>query len=169
MIRAQRLAQNAPHYSLEDGHGQAGSSSQQLRRESTPHATLGSDMLQPTQSITNAKLRLLLRSVPDNVPAKRGMGQQQLGQKMGNLQKKSCRQRAASGKNTHIYTVNARPHKKCKVKLPGQGLGCTRPSPRGKPRAARGRDSGARNGTNTATPKRDIFCRDSITALCSQQ
>jgi len=83
--------------------------------------------------------------------------------------KKSCRHRATAGKNTHIYTVNARPHKKCKVKLPGQGLGCTRPSPRGKPRAARGRDSGARNGTNTATPKRDIFCRDSITALCSQQ
>ena len=89
MIRAQRLAQNAPHHSLEDGHGQAGSNSQQLRRESTPHATLGSDMLQPSQSITNAKLRLLLRSVPGNVPAKRGMGQQQLGQKMGNLQKKN--------------------------------------------------------------------------------
>jgi len=88
MIRPQRLARNVPHQSLEEGHGQAGSRSQQLRRESTPHATLGPDMLQSTQSITNAKLRLLHRSVPGNVPAKRGMGQQKLGQKMGNLPKK---------------------------------------------------------------------------------
>jgi len=88
MIRLQRLAQNVPHQPLEEGYEQAGSSSLQLRRESTPHATLGPDMIQSTQPITNAKPRLLHRSVPGNVTAKRGMGQQQLGQKMGNLQKK---------------------------------------------------------------------------------
>ena len=89
MIRLQRLARNAPHQLLEEGYEQAGSSSLQLLREVTPHVTFGPDILQSTQPITNAKPRLLRRSVPGYVPAKRGMDQQQLGQKMGNLYKKN--------------------------------------------------------------------------------
>jgi len=82
MIRLQRLARTAPHHPLEEGYEQAGSSSLQLRRESAPHATFGPDILQSTQPITNAKPRLLRRSVPGYEPAKGGMGQMQLGQNM---------------------------------------------------------------------------------------
>jgi len=80
--------------------------------------------------------------------------------------KKSYRSRITVGarKCTHNFAANARPHKKRKDQLPGHGPGCTRPSPRGRTRAARRRHSGARNGTSTATPRRDIFCRTRITA-----
>jgi len=88
-IRLQRSARNAPHQPLEEGYEQAGRSILQLRRESKPHATFDPDILQSTPPTTNAKPRLLLRSVPAYVPARRGMGQQQLGQERGNLQKKN--------------------------------------------------------------------------------
>ena len=97
MIRLQRLAQNAPHQPLEEGYEQAGSSSLQLPRESTPHATFGPDILQSTQPITNAKSRLLRRSVPGYVQAKRGMGQQKLGQKLGNLLDSGAQREATTG------------------------------------------------------------------------
>ena len=83
------MARNAPHLPLDDGYKQASSSGLQLRCESMPHATFGHDMLQLTPHTTNAKPRLLRRSVLTNMPAKKGMGQPQLSQKMGNLQKKN--------------------------------------------------------------------------------
>jgi len=86
-IRLQRLAPTAQHHPLEEGYEQAGSNSLQLRRESTPHTTFGPYILQSTQPITTAKPRLLRRNVPGYEPAKQGMGQKQLGQNMGNLQK----------------------------------------------------------------------------------
>jgi len=86
MIRLQSSARTAPHHPLEEGYEQAGSSSLQLRSESTPHATFGPYILQSTQPVITAKPRLLRRSVPGYEPAKRGMGQMQLGQNM-DLQK----------------------------------------------------------------------------------
>jgi len=115
MIRLQRLTRNASHQPLEEGYEQASSSSLQLRRETMPHATFGPDILQSTQHTTNAKPRLLPRSVPTYVPAKRRMGQQQLGQERGNLQKKnpadSARQQVKAPtpmQQTHDPTKNAK-------------------------------------------------------------
>jgi len=115
MIRLQRLARNEPHQPLEEGYEQAGNSSLQLRRDSMSHATFDPDILQSTQHTTNAKPRLLLRSVPAYVPARRGMGQQQLGQERGNLQKKnpadSARHQIKSPtpmQQTHDPTKNAK-------------------------------------------------------------
>jgi len=53
-----------------------------------PHATLGQNILQSTQYTTNAKPRLPRTHVPTNMPAKKGLGQHQLSQEMGDLQKK---------------------------------------------------------------------------------
>jgi len=76
----------ARHPPLGEGNEQAGSSSLQLRQESTLHVTLGPYTLQRTQPTTNAKPRLQRMIMPARHPppgeghkqAKQGMGQKQL-------------------------------------------------------------------------------------------
>jgi len=163
MIRLQRLARNAPHQLLEEGYEQAGSSSLQLLREVTPHVTFGPDILESTQPITNANPPAPTQECAWIRAGQERNGSTTVGPENGKLvQKKSYRQRATAGtrKYTHNSAVNARPHKKRKAQFPGHGLGCTRPSPRGRTRTARGQHSGDRNGTTTATPRRDIFDRE---------
>jgi len=88
LIKLQRLARNAPHLPRATGYEQAGSSGLQPRGKSTPHTTLGQIILQPTQYTTHAKPRLPRKHVPTNMPAKEGMGQQQLSHEKGNMHKK---------------------------------------------------------------------------------
>ena len=89
LIKPQRLTRNAPHLPRADGYVQAGSSGLQLRGESMSHATLGQNTLQSTQYTTHAKPRLPCNHVPIIMPAKDGMGQQQLSHEKGDLQKKN--------------------------------------------------------------------------------
>jgi len=106
------LARNSPHLPLDDSYEQAGSSGLQLQYDSTPHATFSHDILQLTTHTTNAKPRLLSRSELTNMPAKKGMGQPQLNQKMGNLQKKNPAESARRHEKapTLLQAQPARPH-----------------------------------------------------------
>jgi hypothetical protein len=88
LIKFQRLVRITPYLHRADGHEQAGSSDLQLRVESMPHDTLGQNTLQSTEHTTHAKPRLPCNHVPIIMPAKDGMGQQQLSHEKGNMHKK---------------------------------------------------------------------------------
>ena len=121
-IRHQRLAQTAQHHPLEDAYEQAGSSSLQLRRKPTPHATFAPCTLQPTQTITNEKPRLLRKIGPGGEQAKQGIGQKQLGLTMENQQKNPA-DSARQQENGNTPTTLQLTHDPTKnAKLSSQGM-----------------------------------------------
>jgi len=110
LIKFQRLVRITPYLHRADGHEQAGSSDLHLRVESMPHATLGQNTLQSTQHTTHAKPRLPCNHVPIIMPAKDGMGQQQLSHEKGDLQTKNPAGffwRAAACESSCAYAANA--------------------------------------------------------------
>jgi len=133
VIKLKCLVRNTPPPPLATNYEQGGSSGPQRRGESIPQDTLGQNILQSTQLTTQAKPRLPRKHVPTNMPAKEGMGQQQLSHAKGDLQKNSVRLfwRAAAGKSSCAEAANARPHNKRHAQLLAQVPGCTKPSPWG--------------------------------------
>jgi len=110
LIKFQRWVRITPYLHRADGHEQAGNSDLQLRVESMSHATLGQNTLQSTQHTTHAKPRLPCNHVPIIMPAKNGMGQQQLNHEKGDLQKKKSGRifwRAAACESSCAYAANA--------------------------------------------------------------
>ena len=89
LIKLQRLARTAPPLLYAMSHEQVDSSGTQWRGESIPHTTLEQNILQSPQYTARAKPRLPRNHVPTNMPAKEGMGQQQLSHEKGDLPKKN--------------------------------------------------------------------------------
>jgi len=163
-VQYELRARLARYHPLGEGNEQAGRSSPQPRRESTPHAT--TTTLQLTHPTKNAKLRLKHMTGPARHPplgegyvqagtarAKQGIYRPRTATALDDERpaEKSCRAQIAAGARKWNYNfffnfaVNTRPYKKRKDQSPGHDTGCTTPSPRGTIRAGWRRQSGAIN------------------------